>query len=307
MKQIFLKLNLCYAAQTLAKVMAKDEVMLLPAFRGHFEDYIMSGLADCIHISKTPAKIPSTKWIITKLHSYFGEQIVFQCIYRHVGTIINHKNCDLLKAISNIFGQQKKKCNKEKTGQPESLEDDAENSATITSQTITEVAQHLNSKLHEQAKKSITIFKDIDMYTNLHIPTLIDNTDPILLEFIRQLTCTIREGRRRLFDSLGAETSDAKKIRHFYVLCVLLFNANHACSAPLHVLLTETILCHGGDQVLIQVMNRLGAVASLETTKRLATHVVQVRLIKGVKPSLKLNCTNYSISGQRFPYPAPSF
>ncbi len=75
--------------------MAKDEVVLLPAFRGHFEDYIMSGLADCIHISKTPAKIPSTKWIITKLHSYFGEQIVFQCIYRHVGTIINHKNCDL--------------------------------------------------------------------------------------------------------------------------------------------------------------------------------------------------------------------
>ncbi len=48
----FFKLNLCYAAQTLAKVMAKDEVVLLPAFRGHFEDYIMSGLADCIHTHK---------------------------------------------------------------------------------------------------------------------------------------------------------------------------------------------------------------------------------------------------------------
>ncbi len=46
----YLKLNLCYAAQTLAKVMVKDEVMLLPAIRGLFEDYIMSGLADCIHI-----------------------------------------------------------------------------------------------------------------------------------------------------------------------------------------------------------------------------------------------------------------
>ncbi len=69
-------------------------------------------------------------------------------------------------------------------------------------------------------------------------------------------------------------------------MCVLLFNANHACSAPLHVLLTETILCHGGDQVLVQIMNGIGAVASLDTSNRLATHVVQTRLVKGIKPSL---------------------
>ncbi len=106
------------------------------------------------------------------------------------------------------------------------------------------------------------------------------------MEFIRQLTCTDREGRRRLFDAQETEASDAKKIRHFYILCVLLFNANHACSAPLHVLLTETILCHGGDQVLVQIMNRIGAVASLDTSNRLATHVVQTRLVKGIKPSL---------------------
>ncbi len=132
----------------------------------------------------------------------------------------------------------------------------------------------------------IITYKDTNRYTNLNITLLINNTDPILLEFIRQLTCTVREGGRRLFDAQETEASDAKKIRHFYILCVLLFNANHACSAPLHVLLTETSLCQGGDQVLVQIMNRIGAVASLDTSNRLATHVVQTRLVKGIKPSL---------------------
>ncbi len=148
------------------------------------------------------------------------------------------------------------------------------------------MARHLNSKLHEQAKKNIITYKDTDRYTNLNITLLINNTDPILLEFIKQLTCTVREGGLRLFDAQETEASDAKKIRHFYILCVLLFNANHACSVPLHVLLTETILCQGGDQVLVQIMNRIGAVASLDTSNRLATHVVQTRLVKGIKPSL---------------------
>ncbi len=33
--------------------MAKDEVMLLPNFRGLFEDYVMEGLADCVHLNVT--------------------------------------------------------------------------------------------------------------------------------------------------------------------------------------------------------------------------------------------------------------
>ncbi len=98
----YFELDLCYAAQTLAKLMAKDEVMLLPNFRGLFEDYVMEGLADCVHLNVTKLKIPTNRWIITKLHSYIGELVAFQCIHRHVGTIIYHKNCNLLKAISTI-------------------------------------------------------------------------------------------------------------------------------------------------------------------------------------------------------------
>ncbi len=43
----------------------------------------------------------------TKLHSYIGELISFQCKHRYVGTIVYHKMCDLLNALSSIIGQGK--------------------------------------------------------------------------------------------------------------------------------------------------------------------------------------------------------
>ncbi len=58
-------------------------------------------------------------------------------------------------------------------------------------------------------KKNIITYKDTDRYTKLNITLLINNTDPILLEFIRQLTCIVREGRRRLFDAQETKASDA--------------------------------------------------------------------------------------------------
>jgi len=60
--------------------------------------------------------------------------------------------------------------------------------------------------------------------------------DPILQKFIRELISSVRDSRRRLCDTQETEASDAKRIRQFYSLCIVLFNTNHACSAPLHVM-----------------------------------------------------------------------
>ena len=55
---------------------------------------------------------------------------------------------------------------------------------------------------------------------------------------------------------------------------------------PFHTLLTEAILCHGGSQELVRILNQVGAVASLETSHRLATLVVQQRIARGIQPEL---------------------
>ena len=51
--------------------------------------------------------------------------------------------------------------------------------------------------------------------------------------------------------------------------------------------MTEAVLCHGGTLELVRILNRLGAVASVETVNRLATHVVQKRISTGIQPELQ--------------------
>ncbi len=103
-KPTYFELNLCYTAQNLAQVMVKNEVMLLPALYGLFQDCIARGKAECSHLHITNEEIPSSRWLISKLHSYFGDSIVFECRHRHVGTMVFHKNCDILRALSASLG-----------------------------------------------------------------------------------------------------------------------------------------------------------------------------------------------------------
>ena len=44
------------------------------------------------------------------------------------------------------------------------------------------------------------------------------------------------------------------------------------------MVLTDSILCHGGSLELVRIMNRIGAVASVDMCNRLATQVVQTRI-----------------------------
>ena len=53
-------------------------------------------------------------------------------------------------------------------------------------------------------------------------------------------------------------------------------------------MLSEAILCNGGNLELVRLLNRIGAVASLDTINRLATLVVQIRMKEGIQKSLTL-------------------
>ena len=142
-------------------------------------------------------------------------------------------------------------------------------------------AHHLNTRLHAQAQKMVMSFIQPESYTTINLSTLMEQVDPVLLEFLEQLTCPkTRRGRQPMNDL------HLKNIRQLYILSVLLFNTNSKCSGPFHVLLTDAMLCHGGSQELVKIMNRVGAVASIDTCNRLATQVVEIRLQEGFKGSL---------------------
>ena len=110
----------------------------------------------------------------------------------------------------------------------------------------------MNTKWHEQSSKTVKSFKDLDSYMTIDIRSLI-TIDPELLQFIHLMTCAkndLRKRRQQLLEKPSPinEELDEKTLKHFYALCVLLFNTNRECSAPFHVALTETILCCGGSK-----------------------------------------------------------
>ena len=60
----------------ISKVMANNEVLLLPTVHGIFRDYVINGMTCCSHLQITNDNIPSTRWLMSKLHSYFGDSIL---------------------------------------------------------------------------------------------------------------------------------------------------------------------------------------------------------------------------------------
>ena len=97
------------------------------------------------------------------------------------------------------------------------------------------------------------------------------------------MTQPTRQSRRKLFQM---ESGHTKNVRLYYALSVLVFCTNPTCGVPLHVLVTEAVLCHGGTLQLVRLLNRLGAAACIDTVNRLATHFVEKRLSKGVLSDL---------------------
>lgn len=59
------------------------------------------------HLQITSSEMPCQRWFACRLHHYFGDSLVFECKHCHIGTMIFHKNCDVVSALSTALGQQK--------------------------------------------------------------------------------------------------------------------------------------------------------------------------------------------------------
>ena len=124
----------------------------------------------------------------------------------------------------------------------------------------------INKKVHQQIKA--TTEQDAQTpydISNFDLQSCIDSIDPVLWKVIFLITRTVREKQKR---SIPENLSHHRKLQCLYTLCVVLFNTNHTCSVPLHVLLTDLIESQGGSSELIHLLNSVGAVASADTHQR---------------------------------------
>ena len=282
------------SAQTLAAVMKANEAMLLSRLYEEFLGMIQIESKHYPSLSLTEeTHFPRRRWVLSRLHSMFGESLTMVCKHDRYGTLLFHKGCDLVKALSTALGRGTKYTRPIADCSVKVACELGNTSSTVGADNMHEqirnVASHMNDLVHEQAKKMITFYQnEPQRYKTFDVGSYIKMTEPILLQFIQQLTQSVRSKRRKLFET-EAEVRQTKQMRQLFLLSSLLFCTNTQCSMPLHILVTEATLCHGGTQELVKMLNRIGAGSSIDTSQRLATQVVHSRIVKGILPELEKN------------------
>ena len=145
----------------------------------------------------------------------------------------------------------------------------------------------MNNRIHNQIKTT-TSNDAVSPYdiSKFDVNDTIRDIDPILWKMIVSLTRTATESRKHVPPH---KISQQRKLQCLYCLCVMLFVTNRCCSVPLHILLTDLIDSQGGSYELIRILNRLGAVASVDTHRRYVQFHVAQKMSTGVLQNLDLS------------------
>ena len=267
------ELNACAIGIELANLMKNDRAVLLPRLYDEFKALCM--LNSTAFPSLDISDMPTSRWLLSKLHYYFDNTLQVHCSHKHYGTILMHKECDVMKALSSALNARTSASNQRLGAQlltsavctqepcPPSH---STSSGEPTEQQIVMVANSLNHKLHNQIKQVNQQFQNYDSLPENSLEQFLSISDPLILKFLKVLTQTVRQSRRSLFaeDKLRSGL-EIKTARLLYALSVLQFITNNTCNMPFHVPLTEAILCHRGTQKLVTFLNRIGAVYLSET------------------------------------------
>ena len=106
---------------------------------------------------------------------------------------------------------------------------------------------------------------------------------------------TVNERQTQQCDHPEPASHSHRRVRCFFVLCVLHFCTDHRCSMPLHTLLTAIVETCGGSSKLVHILNRLGAVSSSDTHDRYVQYTVTKQLQQDEIPR---SCTHWFYNSQ---------
>ncbi len=122
---------------------------------------------------------------------------------------------------------------------------------------------------------------------NFNIEKQIRNINPSLWTVIRSLTRTMKQ-RVGVLDV--SEDPSVKKLRQYYIFCLLLYCTNIQTPTAVHILFAETIEICGVSQKLIKLCNQFGISSSVDIHDRYVTEIVEMQREKTLWNSLPKNC-----------------
>ena len=106
------------------------------------------------------------------------------------------------------------------------------------------------------------------------IDSLMNKTNAILHTFLEAATRAKREQASKTNFKTRPEVHK-KRLRQFFIKCLLMHCTNSCTPTPFHVLLSDTIEVCGGSRKLMRIFNQLGLVASPDTHDRYMTRVIE--------------------------------
>ena len=85
----------------LAELMKSDGAILLPVLYREFCHEVQNRASLLPQLSSLPnQRIPGIRWLLSRLHSLFGDSLQVICKQSRYGSVLFHKDCDLVKALS---------------------------------------------------------------------------------------------------------------------------------------------------------------------------------------------------------------
>lgn len=219
----YLEYVVCLIGTFVAEEMKKDEAMLLPNLYRDIIHELHSHKASFPQVNTCEIDIPSCHWFLSHLHTHFDNVLEVQCKHKCYGTLIYHKNCDLVHALSLALGTAETRSEKAK------MPDLCTSKVQLPSldQQLRTVAVYLNNKLHRRANQ---LYNEApESIANLDISGVLHETNSELLNFLSVMTQPARQSRRKLFQM---QCSHTRNVRLYYALiCAgVLYQSHMLCA-----------------------------------------------------------------------------
>ena len=228
------------------RLLKSDQAFLFPSLYNEFLSYLPAHIDQSLCVSKSR--------VLTYLANEFGKPMSSFCHHKQVGTIFHRSSTDPYMLLSIALAKQ-----------PHEGQD---NTSQVLNKSVHCLIEHLTND-----NSSIDAFMDT-----------VNEVAPDLWKHVVMLTQSVNEqkGRKAALES----SKCIKRVRRAYLLSAALFITNSTCSAPFHVLLSDSVETCGGSTELITVLNKVGAVSSVDTFKRVVNFVSHERRIQGVRSLL---------------------
>ena len=231
------------------EMLLENNATLLPTVCASFHHYATE-LAVEHGIEEPPElKLVNSRWILCEIKAKYQHHVACVCKVRKYGTLVYRPTSDIHALLSEALWKIKNS----KLGRSEAKD---EHVAPAPDMTDTISIGHMNRLIHTQIESSVGQGQD---YDELNVDEQITKVDPYLWNALCSITRSKSEicGRSKVDDPLS-QVHHLKRIRCFFLLCVIMFITDDRCSMPMHTLLTDMVESQGGSSVLVRTLNRLG-------------------------------------------------